>query len=148
MAELTDELTAFLDRLDQAAVEYALCGGLALAVHGEPRFTQNIDLLIPTDQLDKALVAVRSCGFTLETGWLKFPEDTPNERRLFRLLKPDGSDTVILDLLLTTPVLEPVWESRESLNDGKRTISVVSREGLIRMKQTVGGRRISLIWNV
>ncbi len=138
MAELTEELTALLDSLDRAGVEHALCGGLALALHGEPRFTQDIDLLVPGDALDTALEVARRCGFTVETGWLAFAEGTSNERRLFRLLKPDGNDTVILDFLLTTPVLESVWQSRKSFDDGNRRISVVSREGLIRMKEISG----------
>ena len=31
--------------MDEAGVDYALCGGLAVAAHGAPRATRDIDLL-------------------------------------------------------------------------------------------------------
>ncbi len=38
------ELLALARALDAAGLEYALCGGLALAVYGAPRATRDIDL--------------------------------------------------------------------------------------------------------
>jgi hypothetical protein len=35
---INTELLHVLDALDKDGIEYALCGGLALAVHGHPRF--------------------------------------------------------------------------------------------------------------
>jgi hypothetical protein len=40
---LFDELTAILDVLETANVEYALIGGLAVAVWGAPRATKNLE---------------------------------------------------------------------------------------------------------
>jgi hypothetical protein len=37
--------------LDAAGVDYALCGGVALAIHGVPRATQDIDLLVRPEDL-------------------------------------------------------------------------------------------------
>jgi hypothetical protein len=45
-------------------VEYALVGGLAVAVWGAPRATKDIDLLVQPERLDAAMNAVASCGFT------------------------------------------------------------------------------------
>ena len=44
MLDLLEELKNVLARLEQDGVPYALCGGLAMAVHGYPRATVDIDL--------------------------------------------------------------------------------------------------------
>ena len=49
--DLHQELVQLIDALEAAGAEYALCGGLALAVHGHPRFTKDIDLLVPAEAL-------------------------------------------------------------------------------------------------
>jgi hypothetical protein len=49
------ELLSILEALDAADTSYALCGGLALAVHGHPRFTKDIELKQATGRTqDKA----------------------------------------------------------------------------------------------
>lgn len=39
---LVDELRGLLESLNGAGVEYAVCGGIAVAIHGYPRFTKDI----------------------------------------------------------------------------------------------------------
>ena len=43
MHTLTDELLELLARLTDAGIDYAVCGGLAMAVHGYPRATMDIE---------------------------------------------------------------------------------------------------------
>ncbi len=47
---------------NEEKVSYALCGGMAVGIHGYPRFTQDIDFLIPPESLDQA----RGC----RQGWI------------------------------------------------------------------------------
>jgi hypothetical protein len=58
------ELTTVQQALDNAAVDYALVGGLAVAVGGAPRATKDIDLLVRPDDVVRAKAAVRACGYT------------------------------------------------------------------------------------
>jgi hypothetical protein len=51
---LESELREVVRRFNKAKVEYALCGGMALAVHGYPRFTKDIDFLIAPESLSRA----------------------------------------------------------------------------------------------
>ena len=51
---LHDELRAVLSALDQARVDYALIGALAVAVWGAPRATKDIDLLVRREDLPHA----------------------------------------------------------------------------------------------
>ncbi len=46
MLDLLEELRNIIARVDAAGLPYALCGGLAMAVHGNPRATVDIDLLV------------------------------------------------------------------------------------------------------
>jgi predicted nucleotidyltransferase len=49
---LLEQLRAILAALDHAGIEYALVGGLAVAVWGGPRATQDIDLLLVDTNLE------------------------------------------------------------------------------------------------
>ena len=42
--DIQQELRAVIAALNSASIEYALCGGLAVAFHGYARFTKDIDM--------------------------------------------------------------------------------------------------------
>jgi hypothetical protein len=46
MAMLLGELSQLISALSENGVEYAVCGGLSLAIHGFARATLDIDVLI------------------------------------------------------------------------------------------------------
>ena len=49
---LVDELHAVVAALEGAGIVYAICGGVAVTIHGATRSTKDIDILIaPTDVL-------------------------------------------------------------------------------------------------
>ena len=56
--ELFQELETLLDTLRRDAVPHALCGGLALAVHGFVRATEAIDVLVEESALAGLRAAV------------------------------------------------------------------------------------------
>ncbi len=82
---LREELDAVLAAIRDCGIDYAICGGMALAVHGHPRFTEDLDLLIQEEDLDQVKAAVAPLGFQIETGWLTFGVGTESETRLYRL---------------------------------------------------------------
>ena len=61
---LRDEFLAVLDALADAKLDYAICGGFAVAIHGYPRLTQDIDLLVRAEDLDSARGALQRAGYT------------------------------------------------------------------------------------
>jgi hypothetical protein len=135
---LVDELHSLIESLDAAGVEYAVCGGIALAIHGRPRFTKDIDLLVRAADLERVESVARGRGFTLEGGRLSFARRTKEKREMLRLSKAEGSGLLTLDLILVGPILEEVWNSRRSLEWQGRKVWAVSREGLMRMKRLAG----------
>lgn len=136
--DIHSELVQLIDTLLESKVEFAVCGGLAVAIHGFIRATEDIDILVPEDELKKARDAAARAGFTLSSGRIPFAVGTPEERSLLRVSKIAGTELLVLDLMLVTPVFEPVWKTREQVEWWGRTFDVVSKDGLRSMKQLAG----------
>jgi hypothetical protein len=135
---LYEELCALAQALDDAGVEYALYGGLALAIHGVPRETRGIDLLAHTGDLARIREVALQRGFTVEVlmaplceGGLAFQQFTKHA------VSSDGSE-LMLDILLIDEQLDFVWNSRTRVEFEHGSVSVVSRTGLICMKIKAG----------
>ena len=133
---LIDEFAALVDALEADGIPYAVCGGIAVSIHGYMRFTRDIDLLVQPADLKRVLGSVARCGFTLEGGTLVFGAGTPSERSLFRVSKVVHDELLTLDLLIVNPGLAGVWENRIRVDWRGRRLSVVSRAGLIEMKRS------------
>lgn len=131
---LFDETMHLLGLLDQRGLPHALAGGLALAVHGVPRATTDIDLLIPPEHVELALGAARERGFTVAALPMRFA-DGMEVRRVTRI---EGDDSLTLDLILVNDNLRPIFEGRQRFGTASGEIWVVSREGLIAMKAAAG----------
>lgn len=120
-----------LAALEAQGVDYALIGGLAVAVWGAPRATKDIDLLVRPEDLDSAKAAVRAHGFTLEA----LPFEFKDGSEVHRLNKVDAAgDLLTIDFMLVDRNLTAVWESRMRLPFGNGAVAVVGRDALIAMK--------------
>ena len=128
-----EELIALTCQLRVAGVEYALAGGLAVAVWGAPRYTADIDLLILESDLGRAKQIAGSLGFDLAADPMDFSDGT----RIRRVTKLVGSEALTLDLMLVTPNAG-AWMDRVEVPIGETPLTVVSREALIRMKVSAG----------
>ena len=133
---LLDELRLVLSALDEAGIEYALAGGLAVAVWGAPRATKDIDLLVQPEALSSALAALRPCGFTLKAQSFEFKDGTS----LQRVNKVDHEGNLMtVDFILVDRNLASAWAGRTRLPFGNGSVVVLSRDSLIAMK-TLAGR--------
>lgn len=132
---IKDELFGLIHALDDAGIPYALCGGLAMAVHGWPRSTMDIDLMVMPAQLDQVRNIARDLGFNHEPGSMSLSQGTIT---LVRLVKFSEQDVLPLDLILAGPGMEEVWASRETWPTQDGPVSVISRQGLITMKRRRG----------
>ena len=136
--DLFTELRSVVGALDRAGVPFALCGGLAVAVHGSPRATKDIDLLVLPQDVDRAKEAVKAAGFTLPALPMTFGYGTPRERRVHRVSKISGEDHLMLDLLEVRDADDEVWRDRSVLELEGFRLTVVSRNGLARLKRDAG----------
>ena len=128
-----EELKKLIARLTEEKIEYALCGGLAMAIYALPRATLDIDILIDSSSLGKATRVVHELGFTLSAMPMEFHGGKVRIHRVSKIESGTG-ETLVLDLLIVTPDLKPAWESRTKVEWEGGTLSVVSPEGLILLK--------------
>lgn len=136
--DLKQELEALVDALAAARVGFAVCGGIAVTIHGAPRFTKDIDLLVPRAELDRALVVAEQCGFDLRAAPMTFGAGGPLERCIQRVSKADQATLLTLDIILVEPGFSGVWSSRVLVAWEGRVVPVVSVEGLAQMKRWAG----------
>ncbi len=136
--KLKQELLRIADCFEQSGIDYALCGGLAVVVHGYPRLTKDIDILIRPEELDHALEQLAKIEYGLEAGTFRFNRGTWKESVLYRVSRAVEKELTTLDLMLVSPVFEKVWTDRELIQLGNQSLKIVSKEGLISMKEVAG----------
>ncbi|MGH9601222.1 MAG: hypothetical protein ACRD24_02435 [Terriglobales bacterium] len=133
MVSLYEELKNLVADLNRASVPYALCGGIAMAVYGFVRATEDIDLLVQRGDLDRIFAIAAAHGYSARSQPMTFEHGNIEIQRVVKRLGAD-EDPLMLDLLVVTPALQEVWESREVREWPEGAICVVSRQGLIRLK--------------
>lgn len=131
--DLLDELKMLLAKLNEEKIEYALCGGLAMAIYALPRATLDIDLLIEPGLLERARRAAHDLGFTAQAAPMAFHGGKIQIHRVSKI-EPDTGETLSLDLLTVTPDIMSAWESRTKVTWEHGVIRVVSPRGLILLK--------------
>lgn len=137
MATLLQELLDITSEFEKNGIEYAVCGGLAMAIHGFARATMDIDVLIKADSLEKSYKLAAEKGYNIKGLDMSFKERAVEIRRVSKI--DDDGEVLSLDLLLVTPKVEDVWVTREQVSLQENLLSVVSKQGLIKMK-TLAGR--------
>ena len=141
MLNIKDELLGAVRAMNEAGVPYAICGGMAVVLHGYPRLTRDIDILIEPLGLDGAMRALASVGFDISGGTLPFDIGKEHERHIRRVSKVVGADILTVDLLLVPDFLKDVWDARERYEVADVSVWAVSRAGLVKMKKIAGRPR-------
>jgi len=136
--DLKRELLAVIRALNDADVPYALCGGMAVVLHGHPRLTRDIDLLVRKPDLERVTAALAAVGYTIPGGLIPFDLGGGHEREVFRISKQVGRELLTVDLLLLPEFLREVWENREAYELEGVPLTAVDRDGLIAMKRIAG----------
>jgi hypothetical protein len=131
--DLYEEFKSIVSALEEHGVDYAVCGGLAMAVHGLPRATVDIDLLILGESLEDVRGLARTLGYTIEAFPMTFSHGAVEIRRVSKI-DPETGIVLSLDMLLVTPEIIDVWQSRIELVWESGSLWVVSRRGLMALK--------------
>jgi hypothetical protein len=127
------------ESLQRHEVRYLVIGGIAAVLHGVPRATFDLDILIEAsrENAQRLLDALLNAG--LGTAALTTPEELlANEITVFK-------DRVRIDVQTATPGLqfEDAWDHREIMSYRGQPFQVVSKSDLIASK-TASGRRVDL----
>lgn len=135
--DLLEELKKLSLKLDQAGIDYALCGGLAIAIYAKPRATLDIDIMIDPVFLSEAEKATQELGFTLSSAPMEFQDGAVKIHRLTKIDK-DSGEHLCLDLLIVTPETKKAWDDRLTVEWDGDPLKVVSPQGLILLKSLRG----------
>lgn len=130
--DIAVEFREIIAALNRAGVDYAVCGGFALAMHGHPRATIDIDVVTTSDQVERIKAIAAGLGYTLTGGLIPLDK---GRMWLHRVTKVVGEDFCILDILIPEAGSEPEMEI--GIFMGER-VPVISRESLIAMKRKAG----------
>ena len=118
----------FDSHLWRGRADYAVCGGMAMAVHGFTRATEDINVLIEPESLIRARQAAARCGFRLRVG----RQARGAEGHACR------GGLLTTDLMLVSQATCAAWDSRLDQPTPWGPIRVVSRNALKAMKRQAG----------
>ena len=106
-----------------------------MTIHGVVRTTKDIDLLVRRADLERVLEAIRPLGYKFVALPMTFEKGTLRERHLQRVTKIEGTDHLIIDLMLDEGALAGFLAESMRVELPSGPLRVVTREALVRMKR-------------
>ena len=135
MMKLQKDIHEFVGLLIFREVEFLLVGGYALAFHGAPRFTEDIDFLVVASprNAEKLTEVLREFGFG-DLGIL--PEDFTQPDQVIQL----GRAPNRIDLLtgISGVTWERAWATRSEAEFGGLRIPLIGKTALMENKLAAG----------
>ena len=138
MAKLQADLREFIILLNSHNVEYVIVGGHAVAFHGHPRFTGDIDFLIRTtpQNVSRVLAVLDAFGF----GNLGIVEQDLLERgRILQLGQPPNRIDVLTSI--SGVDFDSAWEQRVQTLMDDQPVALLGWNELIRNKRAAGRQK-------
>jgi hypothetical protein len=93
---LYEEFFAIIKALNRHKIPYALIGGIAVGFHLEPRYTDDIDILVRLKDIGRITKVLDDIGYIQTAHPWKFRN---TGLTLHRFMSIEGSDFVMLDML-------------------------------------------------
>lgn len=133
--ELAPDFDEFTGSLIAHGVEFIVVGAYALAFHGAPRFTGDLDVLVrPTlDNAARLLTALRAFGFPITE---LTPATVVDRRRMLQM----GVPPVQIHVMSTISGVEwdDAWADRVEGPLGRHRVHFLGRETYLRNKRAAG----------
>jgi hypothetical protein len=146
--EMLDYLAIF-EKLNESGVRYVVAGGMAVNLHGVPRMTYDIDLVLEMedDNLERFAALMRDWGFKprvpvdvmdLADGAKRKEWIEDKNMKAFNLVNPDWAISEI-DVLIALPVShEEIFGAAETFLIRDIAVPTASIAHLIAMKDGTG----------
>lgn len=123
--------------LERHEVRYVLVGGLAAVLHGVPRATFDVDLLLEAtpDNVNRLLTALADAGFESAA--------QADPRRLLAAPIATFDDVLRVDVFLHVPGLsfDEAWAHHDARPAGPAVVHLASVDDLIQAKRAAGRPR-------
>ena len=128
--DVFEEFSKIVKEIQAKKLDYALIGGVAMAFYTEPRFTEDIDILLAPKSFKKMKLILEADGyFTAAPPWT-FQKTMLT---LHRFIKVKGEDSMIIDILIAG--------AKKHLDIIINSIEAVSENGIIKV-----ANKKDLIW--
>ena len=136
--EIQQDFRDLLHLFNEQGVKYLVVGGYALAFHGAPRFTGDIDLWVrmSSSNASKILLALGEFGFG-NLGINK--DDLTKDDQVLQL----GYPPVRIDIMTSIDGVDfdEAYTNREITKYGDININIISKNDLIKNKRATGRHR-------
>lgn len=146
---MASDLERVFGALEASGARYLVVGGVAVVLHGHPRFTADLDLALALDpaNIEAALSALEGIGYRPRApvplrAFADLEQRADWERTkgltVFSLWSADLPGTEV-DLFASDPLpFEPAWGRRLRAQVGGLSVNVASLGDLIEMKRRAG----------
>lgn len=136
--EVQKDFRELLELFNAHHVEYLIVGGYALALHGSPRYTGDMDILIKADQKNAERILKSLDAFGFGSIGLQ-EEDLTTPEKVVQL----GYPPVRIDIMtsLSGVSWEEAYNGRVSGHYGDIPIFYIGREQLILNKKTISRKK-------
>ena len=128
------DLLEFIDLLNANRVEYLVVGGFALAWHGYPRFTADIDFLVRPDKANGELL-VKTLVESASAAWASVRDFSRPDQIVQLGAKPNRIG--LITSIAGVP-FEEAWTTRAAGSIEGRPVCFIGREALLRNKRATG----------
>lgn len=129
------DFVEFIQTLNRQGVQFLIVGGFALAFHGFPRFTGDIDIWVRPliENVDKTFRAIEEF---FETRIAVRPEDFLKGHKMITL----GEEPVRIEIHIRLDGVadDELWNTRASGRFGDEDVFYIGREAFIKNKRAVG----------
>ena len=133
--QLPEDWSAFIESLNSNNVEYLIVGAVALAYHGFPRYTGDLDVLVHTSPENAQRIEAALSSFGFGALGLK-AADFANSYRVIQLgLPPNRID--LLTAIDGVP-FEEAWAEKIEADLGGIKANFISKRTLVKNKSAAG----------
>jgi Nucleotidyl transferase of unknown function (DUF2204) len=133
--ELHSDWSAFLSLLNSNRVRFLVVGAHALAAHGQPRFTGDLDIFI-----ERSLSNAKAVRKTLDELGFKAIAVSIEELKQPNFVVRLGRPPVGIDLLtgISGVTFKTAWKNRSRAKIGNVLVCIIGRTEFIRNKRAAG----------
>lgn len=136
--EVQKDFREFLALLNAHEVKFMIVGGYALAFHGAPRFTGDIDVFVKPDHENAKRIIKALADFGFNSLDLTI-DDFQDQNKVIQL----GLPPVRIDII--TSISGVTWEeadaSKESGNFGDVSVFYIGKAQFVTNKRTIGRKK-------
>jgi Nucleotidyl transferase of unknown function (DUF2204) len=132
---LPEDWRVFIESLNSHEVEYVVVGAVALAHHGHPRSTGDLDVLVGNSPENAQRLEEALERFGLASLGLKAADFTGSYRVIQLGVPPNRIDVLTS---ITGVSFEEAWAGRAKVMVGETPVNFIGREALILNKRRTG----------